>query len=93
RQGFYMKKDRIMRENVIIRWRTYLCNYSGSYSSKSKKDTSTKKTKCQFLINALCPKLKNPNSEIQINKIVNEHNHLLSVEMIDFKEKKKFFLK
>ncbi|CAG8499168.1 44484_t:CDS:2 [Gigaspora margarita] len=49
RQGFYMKKDRIMHENGIIRWCTYLCNHSSSYSSKSKKDTK----KSNFLFKAL----------------------------------------
>ncbi|CAG8754762.1 3558_t:CDS:2, partial [Cetraspora pellucida] len=35
-------------------------------------------------------KLNNPESYIHINKIVNKHNHRLSVEMIDFQEKEKY---
>ncbi|CAG8814505.1 25909_t:CDS:2, partial [Gigaspora margarita] len=32
----------------------------------------------------------NPESQIRINKIINSHNHLLSIEQINFEENKKF---
>ncbi|CAB4417730.1 unnamed protein product [Rhizophagus irregularis] len=90
KNGFHIKKDRVLREEGNIRRRTYLCVHGGSYESKSKKDTSTKKTKCPFLVNVSCPKTKNPSSNVVVNKLINEHNHSLSVEMITFEEQKKF---
>ncbi|CAB4495612.1 unnamed protein product [Rhizophagus irregularis] len=90
KNGFHIKKDRVLREEGNIRRRTYLCVHGGSYESKSKKDTSTKKTKCPFLVNISCPKTKNPSSNVVVNKLINEHNHSLSVEMITFEEQKKF---
>ncbi|CAG8731230.1 8458_t:CDS:2, partial [Gigaspora rosea] len=51
---------------------------------------SSKKINCPFLVNASCPKFNNPESQIRINKIINNHNHLLSVEQINFEENKKF---
>ncbi|CAG8846448.1 45648_t:CDS:2, partial [Gigaspora margarita] len=53
-------------------------------------DAVMKKTQCPFLINTSCPKIKNPNSKVQINKINNEYNYRLNVEMIVFEEKQKF---
>ncbi|CAB5299106.1 unnamed protein product [Rhizophagus irregularis] len=90
KNGFHIKKDRVLHEEGNIRRRTYLCVHGGSYESKSKKDTSTKKTKCPFLVNVSCPKTKNPSSNVVVNKLINEHNHSLSVEMITFEEQKKF---
>ncbi|CAG8574967.1 5859_t:CDS:2 [Cetraspora pellucida] len=90
KKGFHIKKDRIKQEDGIIRRHTYFCDHSRSYDSKSKKESVTKKINCPFLINASCPKPNNPESHIYINKIVNEHNHPLSVEKINFEESKKF---
>ncbi|CAG8725849.1 7119_t:CDS:2, partial [Cetraspora pellucida] len=84
------EEDRIKREDRIIRRHTYLCDHFRFYDSKLKKDSVIKKINCPFLINASCPKPNNPESYIYINKIVNEHNHLLSVEKINFEESKKF---
>ncbi|CAG8791728.1 39133_t:CDS:2 [Gigaspora margarita] len=90
KKGFRTKKDRVYHEGEVIRKRTYLCDHTRFYCSKSKKDTTSKKIKCQFLVNASCPKFNNPESQIRINKIVNSHNHLLSIEQINFEENKKF---
>ncbi|CAB5387255.1 unnamed protein product [Rhizophagus irregularis] len=90
KNGFHIKKDRVLRKEGNIRRQTYLCVHSGSYESKSKKDTSTKKTKYLFLVNVSYPKTKNPSSNVVINKLINKHNHSLSVEMITFEEQKKF---
>jgi hypothetical protein len=90
KNGFRLKKDRVEREGGVIRRRTYLCDHGGSYNSNSKKDTSTKKTRCPFLVNVSFPKTKNPDSTIRVNKIIDEHNHSLSVEMRSFEEQKKF---
>ncbi|CAB4403987.1 unnamed protein product [Rhizophagus irregularis] len=43
-----------------------------------------------FDVNVSCPKTKNPSSNVVVNKLINEHNHSLSVEMITFEEQKKF---
>ncbi|CAG8448312.1 8039_t:CDS:2 [Cetraspora pellucida] len=74
----------------IIRRCTYLCDHIYFYDSKSQKDTVTKKMNCPFLVNALCSKSNNPESYVYINKIVNNHNHLLSIKMISFEESKNF---
>ncbi|RIB22664.1 hypothetical protein C2G38_2173343 [Gigaspora rosea] len=92
---FFSKKianSELFSGKLFLTWEEcdLFLNQYGSYNSKSKKDTVMKKTKCQFLINALCPKFNNPDSKVQINKVVNEHNHRLNVEMIAFEENKKF---
>ncbi|CAG8596129.1 2376_t:CDS:2, partial [Cetraspora pellucida] len=74
----------------IIRKCTYLYDHAHSYNSKSKKDTVTKKINCPFLINTSCLKSNNPAFHVYINKIVYDHNHLLSIELISFEESKKF---
>ncbi|PKC55205.1 hypothetical protein RhiirA1_542610 [Rhizophagus irregularis] len=45
---------------------------------------------CPWHVNASYPKVNNPDSAIFINKIVDEHNHDLSVEAVKFREDKKF---
>ena len=89
-QGFYLVKDRVFRENGVLRRRTFVCNHSRIYNSTSSKDTSTKKMQCPFLINTSCLKTNNPEAFITINKFVNEHNHTLNRNMIEFEEAKKF---
>lgn len=61
-----------------------------AYNSISVKDTIAKKIGCPFVINASYPKLKNPEGFVIINKIVDQHNHLLNVSMIEFKNSRKF---
>ncbi|CAG8468303.1 10502_t:CDS:2, partial [Racocetra fulgida] len=90
RCGFYLIKDQVTCEDGIIRRRTYLCNHSRSYESTSEKDTSIQKMRCQFLINVSCPKTNNPDKTIIVNKIVNEHNHILNCDAIEFRDEKKF---
>lgn len=89
-QGFRIIKGRIQRDDDAIRRRTFQCDCSRSYNSNSKKDTVSKKIQCPFLINTSCPKSKNPNSEIIINKIINQHNHPLDRSRIAFEDSKKF---
>ncbi|CAB4442087.1 unnamed protein product [Rhizophagus irregularis] len=43
-----------------------------------------------WYINASYSKLNNPDSAIFINKIVDEHNHDLSIKAVKFREDKKF---
>jgi hypothetical protein len=74
----------------VIRRRTYTCSHSRTYELNSTKDTATKKVGCPFAINASCPKSKNPNNFVSINKIIDQHNHSLNVSMIEFEDSKKF---
>ncbi|CAG8512003.1 11520_t:CDS:1 [Cetraspora pellucida] len=87
---FRTKKNHMHREDEIIKRCTYLYDHARSYNSKSQKDTVTKKMNCLFLVNASCPKSNNPKSYVYINKIVDNHNYLLSIKMISFKESKNF---
>ncbi|CAG8795668.1 3116_t:CDS:2 [Gigaspora margarita] len=89
-QWFTVVKDRVYREEGIVRRRTYICQHGRNYGSTSKKKTSTKKISCPWHVNASCPKVKNPNSTIFINTIVDEHNHQLSVDAIAFECVKRF---
>lgn len=89
-QGFRAIKDRVHRDGGVIRRRTYICSHGRTYESNSIKDTATRKIGCPFIINASCPKLKNPEDFVIINKIVNQHNHPLNVSMIEFEDSKKF---
>ncbi|CAG8832972.1 23160_t:CDS:2, partial [Gigaspora margarita] len=52
------------------------------------KETRSKKILCPWHVNASCPKLKNPNSLVFINKIIDTHNHELSVDAITFEQEK-----
>ncbi|CAG8770538.1 12365_t:CDS:1, partial [Gigaspora rosea] len=78
------------RENNVIRRRTYICEHGRHYDSSSNKKTETKKILCQWYVNVSCSKHKNPDSLIFINKIVNEHNHELNIDAIEFEQAKKF---
>jgi hypothetical protein len=89
-QGFHLIKDRVTRDKGVVRRRTYICDHSRSYESKSTKDTGTKKMNCPFSVNVSCPKIKNPEGMISINKINEDHNHPLNISMIEFEESKKF---
>ena len=89
-KGFGVIKDKVIKEGDDIRRRSYICEHGRSYTSKSMKDTSTKKMSCPWRVNASCPKVNNPDSAVFINKIVNEHNHNLNIEAIAFREEKRF---
>ena len=88
--GFGIIKDRVTKEGGSIRKRTYICEYGKKYTSKSNKDTSTKKLSCPWHLNASCPKGNNPDSLIHITTVVDEHNHELNIEGAAFKEEKRF---
>jgi len=90
KEGFYIVKSRVHRDNGIIRRRAYICVHGRTHNSSSEKDTSTKKINCPFLVNAHLPKAKNPESSVIITKIVREHNHSLNVQRITHEEEKKF---
>ncbi|CAB4383580.1 unnamed protein product [Rhizophagus irregularis] len=49
-----------------------------------------KKIGCPFVINASCPKLKNLEEYVIINKIVEQHNHPLDVSIVEFEDSRKF---
>ncbi|GBC53385.2 protein FAR1-RELATED SEQUENCE 5-like [Rhizophagus irregularis DAOM 181602=DAOM 197198] len=68
-------------ENFII-IRTYESNFT--------RDTITKKISYPFVINTSCPKLKNLEKYVIINKIVEQHNHSLDVSIVEFEDSRKF---
>ncbi|CAG8853470.1 44687_t:CDS:1, partial [Gigaspora margarita] len=70
--------------------RTYICEHGRHYDSSSNKETETKKILCQWHVNASCPKYKNPDFLIFINKVINEHNYELNIDAIEFEQAKKF---
>ncbi|CAB5382680.1 unnamed protein product [Rhizophagus irregularis] len=82
--------NHVTRDDGIIRRRTYICYYSRVYESNSTKDTSTKKIGCPFLVNVSCPKLKNDENSVFINKINDQHNHPLNTSSIIFEKSQKF---
>ncbi|CAG8734206.1 10950_t:CDS:2, partial [Funneliformis caledonium] len=43
-----------------------------------------------FLVNTSCPKNKNPDTSVFVNKIVDKHNHELNKDRIEFEKSKKF---
>ncbi|GBC30151.1 hypothetical protein GLOIN_2v1766627 [Rhizophagus irregularis DAOM 181602=DAOM 197198] len=69
---------------------TYICSHSHIYELNCTKDTITKKIGCPFVVNASCPKLKNPEKYVIINKIVEQHNHSLDVSIVEFEDSRKF---
>jgi hypothetical protein len=89
-KGFGIIKDRVTKKGDYIRRRTYICEHRKKYTSNSNKDTSTKKISCPWHINASCPKENNPNFSVFVTKVVDEHNHELSIEAIAFREDKRF---
>ncbi|CAG8837528.1 8310_t:CDS:1, partial [Gigaspora margarita] len=93
KKGFNVIKDRVHRENNIIRRRTYVCEHGQHYESNSSKETGSKKILCPWHINASCPKLKNPNLLVFINKIIDTHNHELSIDAIIFEQEKNLVMK
>ena len=55
-KGFGVIKDKVVKEGDTIRRRLYICKHGKKYTSKSNKNTSTKKMSCQWHVNASCPK-------------------------------------
>ncbi|CAG8486801.1 10775_t:CDS:2 [Funneliformis caledonium] len=47
-QGFHIVKDQVVRENGVLRRRTFICNHSRTYNFSSNKDTNTNKMQCPF---------------------------------------------
>lgn len=89
-KGFNVIKDKVVREGDNIRRRIYICEHGRKYTSKSTRDTSSKKIACPWRVNVSCPNMNNPNSAVFINKISDEHNHDLNVEAVAFREDKRF---
>ncbi len=85
-----MIKNKVIKEEDNIRKRTYICKYGRKYIFKSIKKTSIKKMLYLWHVNASYPKVINPDSTIFINKIMDEHNHNLNIEMIAFRKNKRF---
>ncbi|CAB5115735.1 unnamed protein product [Rhizophagus irregularis] len=77
-QGFHLIKDRVTRDDGVIRRRTFICSHGRTYESNSLRNTATKKLNCPFSINVSCPKNKNPEGLVSINKINEDHNHPLN---------------
>ncbi|CAG8739279.1 34464_t:CDS:2, partial [Gigaspora margarita] len=86
-RGFKIIKDRVFKDDNIVRRRSYICEYRKRYESKSKQKTFTKKILCPWHLNVSCP---SNNGEITVNTIVNEHNYELSIESIQFQQDKIF---
>ena len=89
-KGFNVIKDKVERDGDRIRRRIYICEHGKKYTSKSTKDTSSKKMVCPWHVNASCSSMNNPDSAIFINKIVDEHNHDLSIDMVIFGDAERF---
>ncbi|PKB92501.1 hypothetical protein RhiirA5_387703, partial [Rhizophagus irregularis] len=73
-QGFHLIKDRVTRDDGVIRRRTFICSHGRTYESNSSRNTATKKLNCPFSINVSCPKNKNP--EGQLLNLRNQRNLL-----------------
>ncbi|CAG8541922.1 19531_t:CDS:2, partial [Gigaspora rosea] len=86
-RGFKIIKNRVFKDSNVVRRRSYICEHGKRYESKSKKKTFTKKILCPWHLNVSCP---SNDSEIAVNTIVNEHNHELSIESIQFQQDKIF---
>src|SRR5437763_16843922 len=84
-KGFGVIKDKVVKEGDTIRRRLYICEHGKKYTSKSNKNTSTKKILCQWHINASYPKENNPDSAIFINTLVDEHNNGLNIESVAYR--------
>ncbi|CAG8740629.1 9511_t:CDS:2, partial [Racocetra fulgida] len=90
KRGFNVIKDCVYQDKGVIRRRMYICEHGHNYESSSIKETSIKKMLCSWHINVSCPKIKNSNSIVFINKIVDKHNHPLNIDAIAFEFDKKF---
>ncbi|CAG8738773.1 10644_t:CDS:2, partial [Funneliformis caledonium] len=90
KQDFRIIKDRVLREDSFVYKRAFICDHGRTYESNSNKDTSSKRTHCPFLVNTSCPKNKNPDTSVFVNKIVDKHNYELNKDRIEFEESKKF---
>jgi len=88
--NFSVIKNKVVKEENNIRKRTYICKHEKKYTTKSTKNTSIKKMLYPWHVNTSCPKVNNPDSTIFINKIVNEHNHNLNIEVVAFKKDIRF---
>ncbi|CAB5383505.1 unnamed protein product [Rhizophagus irregularis] len=84
------ENNHVTRNDGVIRHRTFICSHGRTYESNSSRNTATKKLNCPFSINVSCPKNKNPEGLVSINKINEDHNHPLNRSIIEFKESKKF---
>ena len=89
-KGFSIIKDRILKDENDIRRRVYICEHRKKHTFRSSKGTSSKKIQCSWHVNVSCPKTDNSNSAIFINKIVDEHNHDLNIELVAFRKNKVF---
>ncbi|CAG8626642.1 13925_t:CDS:2 [Gigaspora rosea] len=86
-RGFKIIKDRVFKDDNIVLKRSYIHEHGKKYESKSKQKTFTKKISCPWHLNVSC---SSNNGNITVNTIVNEHNHELSVESIQFQQDKIF---
>ncbi|CAG8502816.1 16316_t:CDS:2 [Cetraspora pellucida] len=73
----------------------FLCEWAKKQGFRIIKDRvyreeASKKINCPFLVNISCPKNKNPEELVFVNKVVENHNHVLNRELIEFEESKKF---
>ncbi|CAG8787591.1 22653_t:CDS:2 [Cetraspora pellucida] len=86
-----IKSSSLYSEKKFAIWElAFICDHGCTYESNSTKDTNTKKTQCHFLVNVSCPKINNSENSVIVNKIVDEHNHLLNPKKIKFEDNKKF---
>ena len=67
-----------------------MCDHEYFYESNLTRNTVTKKTQCPFIVNVSYLKINNPENNIIINKIVDNHNHLPNRGQIEFEDCKRF---
>src|ERR1700740_1355056 len=80
-----------MGTDKVMRKRTIYCRHSGQYKAKNPENPGTSvRQSCQWHINLSRPLKQNPNSLVYITTLVDEHNHELSVEALQFEKLKAF---
>jgi hypothetical protein len=89
-QGFRVIYGRVERKpDGTFRKRTVLCEYQGSYITKSNgKQTTTKRIGCTWHINLSEPSSKNPFKYVYISTFHDTHSHDLNPNIIQFGDNK-----
>ncbi|CAG8698076.1 10050_t:CDS:2 [Cetraspora pellucida] len=81
-EGFKLRKGCIEKaSNRTIRKRTMLCEHRDEYKPRNiqlTKETSTKYIKCPWHVNLSQPQKNNPNGNVYLTTLNNDHNHSLS---------------
>ncbi|CAG8811945.1 3090_t:CDS:2 [Cetraspora pellucida] len=92
-KGFktWLGRSTAMGTDKVMRKRTIYCRHSGQYKAKNPENPGTSvRQGCQWHINLSRPLKQNLNSLVYITTLVDEHNHELSVEALQFEKLKAF---